>query len=156
MKFPFAPSLLLLVACEPNFEPGPAEPTSPYAGLVINEVAAAGRPHDWFELYNNSERPIPLAGLSYSDHPQDPRRRASLGSGVLAPGAHLLVELRSGGIRLGAGEVLALFGPDGTRLDVVDWSEGDAPVGRSYARQWDGSDQLISRATPTPGAPNGQ
>ncbi|MBK6689365.1 MAG: lamin tail domain-containing protein [Deltaproteobacteria bacterium] len=155
MKITFAPSLLLLFACEPTFEFTPAEPTGAYDGLVINEVAAAGRPHDWFELYNRSDRPISLDGLSYSDHPQDPRRRAQLGPGVLAPGAHLLIELPSGGFRLGAGEVLAVFGPDGTRIDVLDWSEGDAPVGRSYARQRDGSEELVSRATPTPGAPNG-
>lgn len=156
MKCTFAPSLLLIFACEPTFELTTSDPSSPYDGLVINEIAAAGRPHDWFELYNRSDRPIPLDGLSYSDHPQDPRRRAKLGPGVLAPGVHLLIELRGGGMRLGAGEVLALFAPDGTRIDVVDWSEGDAPVGRGYARRWDGSDELISRATPTPGAPNGR
>lgn len=155
MRFTFGALWLLLLACEPTFELAPADPGSAYEGLVINEVAAAGRPHDWFELYNGSDRPIPLTGLSYSDHPQDPGRRAPLGPGVLAPGAHLLIELRGGGIRLGAGEVLALFGPDGARIDVVDWSEGDAPVGRSYARQRDGSEALISRASPTPGGPNG-
>lgn len=145
---------LALLACDPLVGPA-AESHSNFEGLVINEVAAAGRPHDWFELYNGSGRPISLAGLTYSDHPADVRRRASLEPRILAPGEHFVVVLSGApGYRLGASEALVLFAPDGARIDGIDWGEGDAPRGRTLARVYDGSPELIARAAPTPGEPN--
>ena len=40
-----------------------------WKGLVINEVAAAGEPSDWFELYNSSDKVIDLSGVTYTDDP---------------------------------------------------------------------------------------
>ena len=67
--------------------------------VVLNELMTANpqvildedlAPSDWIELYNRSERPVPLAGWSLADGRRS-RRRWVLPDVLLPPGAHLVV-----------------------------------------------------------------
>jgi hypothetical protein len=82
---------------------------------------------DWIEIHNPGPDPLPLAGFSLSDDPDQPAQW-TFPAVTLAPGAHLVV-FASGkdrrqpsqplhtNFRLGAeGEFLGLFAPDGTTL----------------------------------------
>lgn len=128
-----------------------------YQGLVINEVAAAGAPHDWFELYNGTDRVIDLSGVRYTDDPLDAPAKATFRDDIsIAPGAYRLVTVSDAiqGFKLGRDEVLALLSSDGVLIDIADWAAGDSPAGGSWAQVPDGSGAFETLPTPTPGAPN--
>ncbi len=126
-----------------------------YGGLVINELAAAGEPTDWFELYNGGTAPIRLAGVGFSDDPAVPFK-GTFGDVMLAPGGYFLQEVsdEAVGFKLGGDELLLVTSPDGRTLDNVDWNEGDSPAGQSYGRYPDGTGGFKTLLNPTPGAMN--
>lgn len=124
-------------------------------GLVLNEVAPAGDPADWFELYNASPSPIDLTGYTFSDDVAE-NKGGVVGDVVLAPGQYLQVlvdEAHSASFSLGSDEEMAVFDASGTLIAEVNWDEGAAPSGTSWARLPDGSGEF-TQAEPTPGASN--
>ena len=126
--------------------------------LVINEVAAKGDPLDWFELYNASDEEIPLAGFVVSDDLKDAAKRVAFPDGLAVPqGGHLKIELDKDGwpgFALGGDEELGIWTVDGELVDEVDWDDGQAGEGMSYARVPDASGDFQTVGNPTPGAAN--
>ena len=137
-------------------EPGA---TPSVAGLVINEVAAKGDPLDWFELYNTGDSDISLSGLVVADDLANAAKRVAFPAGlVIAPGEYLQVEVDSdnwAGFKLGSDEELGVWTSEGMLVESVDWDEGDAGEGESYARVPDGSGDFQTVGSPTPAAANG-
>ena len=133
--------------------PAPAD-----VGLVINEVASKGDPLDWFELYNASGEYLALANFVMADDLSDAGKRVAFPADlVIPPGGYLQVELDKEawpGFALGGDEELGVWTADGALVDQVDWAEGEAGEGTSYARLPDGSGDFRTVTTPTPGAPN--
>ena len=127
-------------------------------GLVINEVAAQGDPLDWFEIYNASGSALSLDGFVMADDLTDPGKRVPFPAGLVIPsGGYLQVQLDKDGwpgFALGRDEELGIWTTDGTLVAEVDWAEGDADEGTSYARQPDGTGDFETVDEPTPGAAN--
>ena len=127
-------------------------------GLVINELAAKGDPLDWFELHNPMPDPIALEGFEVADSLTDAGKRVAFPAGtILGPGAYMQFSLDKDGwpgFALGGDEELGIWLRDGTLVDSVDWDEGGAPEGGSYARVPDATGDFRTVDTPTPGAPN--
>lgn len=117
---------------------------APRCPLVINEIAAAGEPADWFELVNVSSAPVDLAGYRFADGTPGLDRTARLPPSVLAPGARHVEEVTTGGdgFRLGADDALVLYRDRAGELEPCDrvrWTDDDAPPRGSYARLPDGN-----------------
>ncbi|MBM4293138.1 MAG: lamin tail domain-containing protein [Deltaproteobacteria bacterium] len=129
-------------------------PPPPARALRLNEVVAAGAP-DWVELYNPGDAPVALSGYALSDDPALPRKGALTAGEVPARG-YLRVDVSDEGLgfKLSGDEQALLTSPDGVILDLVDWAEGDAPLGASYGRAPDGDGAWRTLTAPTPGAPN--
>jgi Lamin Tail Domain len=127
--------------------------------LRINEVVASGAP-DWVEILNVGDTDVALEGLTLTDDPTTPAKGV-LTDGIadapatLAPGARVVVECADEGIgfKLGSDEQVHLFISD-TLIDEVDWAEGEAPEGGSYARIPDGTGEFTTRTPATPGVAN--
>jgi cysteine-rich repeat protein len=127
-----------------------------YTGLVINEVAAAGDPTDWVELYNGTSRDLDLGVLRISDSRDTEGALLPAGAAVAA-GNYFLIYLESGGFpgfQLGGDEEVALFSPDGTVIDLVDWAEGQSPIDATFGRFPNGTGDFKTLSTPTPGYAN--
>ena len=137
---------------------GSADPAPADVGLVINEVASKGDPLDWFELHNSSGEYLALANFVMADDLSDAGKRVAFPADlVIPPGGYLQVELDKEawpGFALGGDEELGIWTADGALVDQVDWAEGEAGEGTSYARLPDGSGDFRTVTTPTPGAPN--
>ena len=127
-------------------------------GLVINEVAAQGEPLDWFELYNASDSHIALANFVFADDLENIAKRVPFPSGmVIPPGGYLQIELDKDdwpGFALGRDEELGVWTADGALVGQVDWDEGDADEGMSFARVPDGAGEFQTVGEATPGAAN--
>ena len=140
--------------------PVPATAAAPPSGsgLVINEVAASGDPLDWFELYNASDSTITLSDFVFADDLDDPAKRTAFPPNMtIGPGEYRRIELDSDawpGFALGKDEELGIWTADGRPLAQVDWSEGDAGEGSSYARRPDITGDFQTTGSPTPGAAN--
>lgn len=147
-------------------DPAPdAAPDAPADGLAdapvdlpairINEVAAGETP-DWVELVNLGEVAIELAGLRILDGSDAATAVAFATSGTLAPGAYFAIDIadETVGFKLGSDEDCWLFTAAGDVIDFVDWNQGDAATGKSYARQPDGTGEFISLDVQTKGAAN--
>ncbi len=126
--------------------------------LLINEVAARGAPLDWFELYNASDHPIDLSDFVFADDLTDLARRIPFPADmILEPGAYVQVELDKAGwpgFALGSDEELGIWTVDGILVAHVDWAEGQAGEGMSFARVPDITGPFQTVSHPTPGAPN--
>jgi hypothetical protein len=122
--------------------------------LVINEIAAAGDPEDWVELYYLGEGQLDLGVFFLSDDLSEPQK-ASLQGLSIESGSFLWIEVSDAtlGFKLGKDEALYLSNQAGVLVDFVDWEEFDSPAGQSYARQPDGSGDFAT-STPTPGESN--
>jgi hypothetical protein len=134
--------------CSPN-EECPADCTSEGV-LVINEIAAAGDPEDWAELYYLGEGQLDLGTFFLSDDLSEPQK-ASLQGLSIESGAFLWIEISDAtlGFKLAKDEALYLSNQAGVLVDFVDWDEFDSPVDQSYARQPNGSGNFeTSSATP--------
>ncbi len=127
-------------------------------GLVINEIAAQGDPLDWFELHNSSDAHLALANFVVADDLTDAGKRVAFPSDlVIPPGGYLQVQLDKDGwpgFALGRDEELGVWTAGGALVAEVDWDEGQADEGTSYARVPDGSGEFQTVRTPTPGAAN--
>jgi hypothetical protein len=136
----------------------PAAPAlSPFT-LVINEVAAAGDPEDWFEVVNTTREPLALDGYDFGEEVFGTGARAPFTPGlVLEPGErHVqVVTDEAEGFQLGADEELGVRDARGGFVDGVDWGEGDSPEGGSFARVPDVDGDFQPTDRPTPGLPNG-
>ncbi len=127
-------------------------------GLVINEIAAQGEPLDWFELYNASETPVVLADFVLADDLTDTAKRVSFPKAlIIPPGGYLQVELDKDGwpgFALGRDEELGIWTSNGIQVTAVNWDQGQADAGTSWARVPDGIGDFQTVDNPTPGAPN--
>ena len=125
--------------------------------LVINEVAAKGDPLDWFEIYNSTDQHISLANFFVADDLDDAGKRVAFPSDlVISSGAYLQIMVDSDGwpgFGLGGDEELGLWTSEGVLVDSVDWDEGDAGEGVSFARLPDGTGEFHT-VVPTPGEEN--
>ena len=126
--------------------------------VVINEVAAKGDPLDWFELHNTSPDPVALVGFVVADSLTDAGKRVAFpADAILGPDAYMQFSTDKDGwpgFALGGDEELGIWLRDGTLVDRVDWDEGQAPEGQSYARVPDATGRFQTVDNPTPGAPN--
>ena len=76
---------------------------------------------------------------------------------MIPPGGYLQVELDKDGwpgFALGRDEELGIWTADGMPVARVDWDEGQADAGASYARVPDVSGEFQTVRTPTPGDAN--
>ena len=138
--------------------------------LVINEVMASntaacadpfGEFDDWVELYNQGDVDLDLAGFTVTDDPAAPAK-VTLQAGLRVP-AHGYRLIWCDGQVQGldhvsfkldaAGEAFALFTPDGTLVDKLEF--GAATTDASLARFPDGTGAPASCAASTCGAANG-
>ena len=157
--------------------PGARNDNSPGPYTVfINEWMAAntnaladpadGRFDDWFELYNPNSTAIDLTGYTLTDNPTNLVRSVIPPGTTLAPHGHLLVwadketdqnnptnaDLHAGFKLDKDGDGIALFAPDGTLVDQVDFGPQSENV--SQGRWPDGGTDIYFMSTPTPRAPN--
>ena len=127
------------------------------SGLVINEVAAAGDPADWFELFNGTSAPVNLATLTFVAGLAEAPAPVNFPEGsVIEPGRYFVQTLDDvfPGFKLGKDEDLAVYDPTGAIIDSVDWADGDAREGGSYSRIPDGAGPFVTTLPPTRGAWN--
>ena len=138
--------------------------------VLITEVQAAntrtalddqGSYSDWIELHNPTDTPIPLAGYTLTDDPDEPTKWA-LPAATLSPGDFLVIwasgidQVAPGGWHMSfrlsrGGEYVGLFDPGGQVVDEVTFGAqvADVSLGRLA-----GSDRWVVFPTPTPGAAN--
>jgi hypothetical protein len=124
--------------------------------LVINEVAPGETP-DWFEVVNVSGTALDLSLFSYCDVPDDFTKAKPFPAMTLAAGARYAQDVDDviSGFKLGSDEALYIYRiSDSALVDSVDWAEGAAPTGTSYARVPDTSGDFVMGSAPTKGAPN--
>lgn len=170
MRLPTLPVLVVLAACSNARNPGAdaafiaidapadaAEPDAPPTArvLVINEVCAGDSP-DWFEIVNVTDAPVPLELFVYSDTPDDFTIAAPFPAMTLAPGAYHVqdVDDATSGFRLGGDEALYVYRASTQALsDSVDWGQGQAPGGMSFARVPDTTGDFVTGAQ-SKGLPN--
>lgn len=148
-----ASTLVTLVACSNASEPkadaafvaidaapavDAAVPDGPLALriLVVNEVAAGETP-DWFEIVNATTESVQLADFVYVDVAGDFAKARAFPSMMLGPGAYYVqnVDDATSGFKLSSDEEVWVYrASDHVLSDGVDWSDGAAPAGMSYAR----------------------
>lgn len=124
--------------------------SSSYAGLVINEVVAAGTP-DWVELKNTSGAAIDLTGCTISDDLMVVDK-GSIPDGTMIPaGGYLVLDIadETVGFKISGDEAFGIFAPDGTPIDTTDWDEGESPEGGAWARLPDGTGEFATTNSPT-------
>ncbi len=134
-----------------------AEEAPPWAGLVINEIAATGDPEDWFELFNTSDRAIDLTGYFFTDDIEGRPERGSFPDGtVIEPFGYLLFYMDDDwpGFKLSSDEELAIYSPAGELIDSVDWEDGQSPATKSFGRVPNGIGPFQTLDYPTKGAAN--
>lgn len=155
----------LLEIPTPGADNSPAATLGSPVALRLNEwMSRPWTGEDWFEIYNTTNQPVELGGLSLSDDPsaaQTNKFRVPLlsfvdGSGWLkwiadgqdpAPAGHVNFKLGY------EGGSLRIYGTNGTNIDAIDY-----PVqaqGVSSGRLLDGSTNITAfPGTATPEAPN--
>lgn len=125
-------------------------------GLVINELAAAGDPNDWIELYNGGSDSLDLGGWTLTD--SDPLHTHVFAGGqtIGAGGYKLLLRQEAGGFTFGLGAMdsVVLYDGFGVVVDRVDWAEGASPAQTSYGRIPNGEGDFQTLVGPTPAAEN--
>ena len=126
--------------------------------LFINEVAAQGDPLDWVELYNGADADLALADFVIADDLADADKRVPFPPDLTIPaGGYLRVELDKDGwpgFALGKDEELGIWTAHSALIASVDWAEGQADAGTSFARVPDVTGDFQTVGAPTPGAPN--
>ena len=110
------------------------------------------------ELYNASDKQIDLSDFLVADDLNNAAKRVPFPAGLAIPaGGYLQIELDKDGwpgFALGGDEELGIWTEDGGLVDWVDWDEGQAGEGMSFARVPDGTGEFQTVDTPTPGAAN--
>ena len=160
----------LLSACSEFTLTNPT-PTTPPAGLVINEilssnhsclVASDSTTPDWIELYNNSDADINLEGYGLTDKAKEPFL-FTFPSVTIAAKGYLVVYctdsldisnkdgiLRTGFKLSSSGETLALTGANKVTIQVMEFPA--IPTDVSYGLAENG--EYLFYEVPTPAAPN--
>lgn len=115
-------------------------PTGGAARIVaLNEVAPGETP-DWFEVVNATTGAIQLSDFVYVDVANDFAKAKAFPAMMLGPGGRYVqnVDDTVSGFKLGSDEELWIYrASDHALSDGVDWAEGAAPAGMSYARSPD-------------------
>jgi len=128
------------------------------SGIVINEVAPAGKPFDWFELYNKGEKEVDLSKWSFTDDLTNKKNKANFPEKtVIKPGEYKIFYLGNDwpGFGLGKkGEELGLMDPEGKTVDSVKWPKGAAPETKSFGRFPDLTGEFKTLQTQSPGKAN--
>jgi len=164
--------VVLVTACSNAADPTPDAPVGvvdapmvdaptvdappPLSILVVNEIAPGETP-DWFEIVNVSGVVVQLEQFSYVDIAGDFAKAKPFPAVSLAPGAYHVQDVDDvvSGFKLGSDEELWVYRIADQRLsDGVDWAEGVAPAGSSYARSPDRTGAFITDASPTKNAAN--
>lgn len=126
------------------------------SGLVINEVAAAGDPDDWVELYNGGTDSIDLGGWTLTD--SDPLHTHVFAGGqtIGAGGYKLLLRKEAGAFTFGLGAMdsVVLYDDSGALVDRIDWADGASPAGTTYGRIPNGTGDFQTLVGPSPAAEN--
>jgi hypothetical protein len=107
--------------------------------LALNEVAPSETP-DWFEIVNATTTAIQLGDFVYVDVAGDFAKAKAFPTMMLGPGARYVqnVDDVTSGFKLASDEELWIYrASDHALSDGVDWAEGAAPAGMSYARSPD-------------------
>lgn len=134
------------------------EVVQPILAIVVNEVAAAGDPTDWIELYNAGTSAVDMTGWTLSD--SDPTHTYVFSPGSsLAAGDYLVLERDDTGIAgfnfgLGGADAVLLYDVDSRLVDQTSWNDGESPLDRSWGRFPNGSGVFKTLVTPTRGAAN--
>jgi len=147
-----------------TLDPTPNAPNkkSPPLALVINEVLVddPGGGTDWIELYVAGTNSVYLGDYAVVDD-NEAHVPASLPGITLGPGEFYVIKASAAPpndgsfyvpFGLGARDTVTLY-RGSTIVDVLDWSDGDAPVDLSYGRLPDGIGKAQT-LTPTRGEPN--
>jgi hypothetical protein len=122
--------------------------------LVINEIVAKGADDnpDWVELYNPDPEEVDISGWTIED---DGGGKYLLPEGTtLGGGEYLVVNDALLGFGLGSDDAVLLSDAEGELVDVADWEDGDAPVGKSWGRIPNGTGDFKTLSTPTSAAAN--
>ncbi len=125
--------------------------------LRINEVAAAGDPVDWFELFNVGGNDVALDGARFSDDEGSPGKGVFADGAVVSAGEFFVVDVDDlgAGFKLASDEALFLFAAENEALvDSVDWAEGESPKNGSFARAGDGDGEFATVVGDTKGVSN--
>ncbi len=133
--------------------------------MFINEVFADGTKDntdpDWFEIYNNSEIPVNLAGYLVSDGgiygTTKPKR--VLGNLTIASKGFLVIstEYNEETVQFGlstGGDAVYLENPSGVLVASLDFGTIALAGKKSYGRKPDGSSTLLIFNNPTKGSSN--
>jgi hypothetical protein len=125
-------------------------------GLVINELAAAGDPDDWIELYNGGTDSVDLGGWTLTDSDPLHTHVFAGGQNIGAGGYKLLLRKEAGAFTFGLGvmDSVVLYDASGVLVDRVDWAEGASPTGTSYGRIPNGTGDFQTLVGPSPAAEN--
>ncbi len=148
------------------------DPDAPLGTVAINEILAVNRSGlrdfeneegDWFELVNDGDASVSLAGWSVTDDPNEPGLWV-LPNIVLAPGEHVVVfatgkDLTGGephtSFRLSAeGEYFGLFNAESPRQVISEIAPRFPPQQPDISYGRNGAGELVYFTAPTPGAPN--
>ncbi|HEY5920227.1 MAG TPA: hypothetical protein VIV11_01095 [Kofleriaceae bacterium] len=124
--------------------------------LVVNEVAPGETP-DWIEVVNATNAPIQLDQFVYVDVAGDFVKAKPFPAMMLAPGAYYVQNIDDtvSGFKLGSDEEVWVYrASDQALSDGVDWAEGAAPMGSSYARSPTITGAFATTATPSKGTAN--
>jgi hypothetical protein len=104
--------------------------------LVVNEIAPGETP-DWIEVVNATTSPIELSDFIYVDNEGDFVKAKAFPAMTLGPGAYYVQDIDDtiSGFKLGSDEEVWIYrATDHALSDGVDWAEGAAPSGMSFAR----------------------
>ena len=116
--------------------------------VVFNEIAAdAGDMPDWVELYNRGDAEADISGWSFSDDGTgvDHTYIFPEGTTIAAGGFHVVERETDFPFGLGGADSVHLFDADGELVDEVEWADGEAPEGASWARFPDGTGPFATR-----------
>ena len=147
--------------------PGRPSPSGPQPLVILNEVLAenvASAPNggtfpDFVELKNVAGTDVYLQNWSLSDNPAKPRKFNFPAGIVIKANGYLVVWLddaaEAPGLHAGFamdndGDIIALFNPEGERIDVLGF--GLQVADHSIGRNRDGGDWSLNQ--PTPGKAN--
>jgi len=153
-------ALLLVAACSnaanpatdafvgiPDVAPdGTADAPPALRILVVNELAPGETP-DWFEIVNVTNAAVQLDQFVYVDIAGDFVKAKPFPAVTLAPGAYHAQDVDDliSGFKLGSDEELWIYrASDQALSDGVDWAEGAAPAGTSFARVPDKTGNFVT------------
>ena len=138
--------------------PDTTDTIHPVLAVGLDELAAAGDPADWIELFNAGTSEVDLTGWLFRD--DDPTHAYVFPAGSsLAAGAYLVLTRDDTTVTgfdfgLGGADAAFLYDPDERLVDQTTWLEGESPVGGSWGRIPNASGAFQTLVAPTPGAAN--